>query len=63
MQHLVRHLVHVALIAGALIMLRVADIELGTAALVSVLAVCIALFEGGMWLIHRRELARVSAGR
>jgi hypothetical protein len=63
MHHLSRHLVHVVLIVSALVVLRVADVELGTLALVSLLAVCLALFEGGMWVIHRRDAVRSGATR
>lgn len=63
MHHVGRHLVHVALILSAVIVLRAADIELGTVALASLLAACVALFEGGMWLIRRRDAARAAAIR
>lgn len=58
MRHLARHLVHVVLIASALLVLRLADIELGALALASLLGACLVLFEGGLWLIHRRDTAR-----
>jgi hypothetical protein len=56
--HLGKHAVHVVLVVSALVTLRLADIELGTVALVALLAACLVAFEGGLWLIHRRDTAR-----
>lgn len=63
MHHIAKHATHIALIASALLVLKLADIELGAVALVALLAACLAAFEGGLWLIHRRDAARVEAAR
>lgn len=59
MHHLAKHLTHVLLIATALLMLRVADVDLGPVALVALLAACLVAVEGGLWLLHRRDDARL----
>ncbi len=57
-QHFGKHAVHIALVVSALVTLRLADVSLGPVALVALLAACLVAFEGGLWLIHRREAAR-----
>lgn len=61
MKHLSRHLVHVVLVVTALLMFRVADVELSVPALAALMVACIAAFEGGMWIIHRRDASRATS--
>ncbi|MBK6856825.1 MAG: hypothetical protein IPG97_09850 [Microthrixaceae bacterium] len=59
--HLAKHAIHVVLIVSALVMLQVADVQLGAIALVALLALCLLAFEGGRWLLHRRDAQRAAA--
>jgi hypothetical protein len=56
--HLAKHAVHVILIVSALVTLQMADIEMSTVSLVVLLAVCLLAFEGGLWLLYRRDAER-----
>jgi hypothetical protein len=58
MAHVGKHATHVVLVASALLVLWLANIELGAVALVGLLAACLVLFEGGLWVIHRRDEKR-----
>jgi hypothetical protein len=58
MAHVGKHATHVALVASALLVLWLANIELSAVALVVLLAACLVLFEGGLWFIHRRDEKR-----
>lgn len=60
-QHLAKHGMHLVLIVGALLMIQLADIELSTIGLVAILAVCLVAFEGGLWLLHRRDASRANS--
>jgi hypothetical protein len=60
MAHVAKHATHIALIVSALIVLRIADVDLSPVALVGLLAACLVAFEGGLWLIHRRDAARAT---
>jgi hypothetical protein len=59
MHHLTKHLTHIMLIANALLMLRVANVDLSLVPLVAPLAACLIAVEGGLWLLHRRDRARL----
>jgi hypothetical protein len=58
MAHVGKHATHVVLIASALLVLWIANIELSALALVALLAACLVLFVGGVWVPHRRDAKR-----
>ena len=54
-----KHLIHVMLMAAALVMMTIAGIELSVGVVVLVVT-CGLLLEGGLRLIHKRDAAKES---
>ncbi len=59
--HLRKHLIHGLFLLAFALAVRTAGIDLGAIAVVGIVVLTLGLLEAGLWLIHRREAARVEA--